>query len=330
MADRAASKTDPATLRATRQGLVRLAGVSKIGLILVGIGLVLSRARVLLTDVQLTWGERLVLAILVAVYGLGFGLAAWAADRALRAASEILGLMIDQTEASRRAADVLEYQISPAIARLSVVLERFADAATQSAQRQAGRELAVSGVRQAIEEQRWDRAERLLKALGRDYPDAPEFEPFKEEIEAGRQSEVDRLKNRISAAQSANDLDQVITSRDELTLHLTGDDLKALDDQLVTWFMGRLQKRLRAGSISPELAELARRAAESFGDTAQGASLRAALPTLRRGAGLCPRCAQPYRGEEDACPKCLGTAGEAVRNSGGDASQPPPSSSSRS
>jgi predicted amidophosphoribosyltransferase len=57
--------------------------------------------------------------------------------------------------------------------------------------------------------------------------------------------------------------------------------------------------------VQGDVAELAARAAESFGDTPEGASLRASLPTLRRSAGLCPRCAQPYAGIDEACPQCL-------------------------
>jgi hypothetical protein len=46
-----------------------------------------------------------------------------------------------------------------------------------------------------------------------------------------------------------------------------------------------------------------------FCHTVEGASLRASLPTLRRSAGLCPRCAQPYTGLANACPQCLAAPG---------------------
>ena len=55
----------------------------------------------------------------------------------------------------------------------------------------------------------------------------------------------------------------------------------------------------------------------------QGASVRAALPTLRRSVGLCPRCAQPYTGVAEACPRCLRRRGAPVP------SQRPPSPESR-
>jgi predicted amidophosphoribosyltransferase len=47
--------------------------------------------------------------------------------------------------------------------------------------------------------------------------------------------------------------------------------------------------------------------ADAFDSTPEGASLRAALPTLRRSVGLCARCGRPYNGIADACPACLAT-----------------------
>ena len=71
--------------------------------------------------------------------------------------------------------------------------------------------------------------------------------------------------------------------------------------------MALIQKRLRAGTIRIDVVELAAKVAERFDHTSEGASLRAALPTLRRSAGLCARCGKPYTGIADACPVCLTT-----------------------
>ncbi|MHB1561909.1 MAG: hypothetical protein ACYC61_31045, partial [Isosphaeraceae bacterium] len=71
------------------------------------------------------------------------------------------------------------------------------------------------------------------------------------------------------------------------------------------WFLDLIHRRLRVGRIQPEVVGLAARAAEVFGATVEGASLRASLPVLRRSVGLCPRCARPYVGTEAACPQCL-------------------------
>jgi hypothetical protein len=174
-----------------------------------------------------------------------------------------------------------------------------------------GRVLAVAGVRQAIEDSRWEQAERLLKAFLRDYADSPEAGPLADELAQARGAVVDDLRARLDAARAANDPEQVISYRDELTQHLRGEPLKDLDREVIKWVMALIQRRLRTGTVRTDVAALAAKVADSFGDSPEGASMRAALPTLRRSAGLCPRCAQPYRGVAEACPNCL--AGAAAR-----------------
>src|SRR5262249_39693607 len=93
--------------------------------------------------------------------------------------------------------------------------------------------------------------------------------------------------------------------RDALTRHLRGDAMHELDRRVVSWVFERIQRQVRAGSITPELAQLAAHAADSFGDTPEGASLRSALPNLRRRAGLCPECGGANREGGEACPACL-------------------------
>ena len=73
-----------------------------------------------------------------------------------------------------------------------------------------------------------------------------------------------------------------------------------------------------------DVAELAEAIVEAFPATNEGASLRASLPTLRRSAGLCPRCAEPYAGEDDACAECLGKpASESMEEAQADDDLPP-------
>ena len=116
---------------------------------------------------------------------------------------------------------------------------------------------------------------------------------------------VDRLLGELKAAQSVSDPARVLELRDQLAASIPADSLKEVDSQLAKWFMQLVMKRLRTGSIQPDLAALVGQIAERFGQTVEGASLRASLPTLRRSAGLCARCARPYRGIADACPVCL-------------------------
>jgi len=127
----------------------------------------------------------------------------------------------------------------------------------------------------------------------------------RDDVPAG---DADDLRDRIEAARKANDPEGAMASRDELARVLRGEPLKEIDRSLARWLMGLIQRRLRGGTIRPDVVELATKVADRFGATTEGASLGASLPTLRRSAGLCPRCAEPYTGVADACPKCLAAA----------------------
>src|SRR5262249_8982800 len=81
-----------------------------------------------------------------------------------------------------------------------------------------------------------------------------------------------------------------------------------IEHDVAAWFLSAIHRRLRTGKIQADVVSLAGRFADAFATTVEGASVHAALPTLRRSVGLCPRCAQPYIGIADACPKCLGFA----------------------
>ena len=122
---------------------------------------------------------------------------------------------------------------------------------------------------------------------------------------------IDDLRTRLAAARSGDDPDRVIDCRDALTEHLRGEALHDLDREVVRWLVSRVQARSRAGTPAgaTAAAALAARVVESFGDTPEGASLRAALPSLRRKAGLCPRCARPNPGGAALCPRCAGSSG---------------------
>ena len=164
--------------------------------------------------------------------------------------------------------------------------------------------MAAAGIRQAIADGRWEQAERLIATFEDDHPGSSTARTLADELAEARRAAVADLRARLDAARAVHDPIRAIEFRDALTQHLRGEPLKELDRTLVKWVLGLIQRRLRAGQAQRDVAELAARAAESFGDLPEGASLRASLPTLRRSAGLCPRCAQPYAGLDDACPQC--------------------------
>lgn len=124
---------------------------------------------------------------------------------------------------------------------------------------------------------------------------------------------VDDLRARLEASRSANDPDSVLNLRDELALHLAAEALAELDRELVGWLIRLIQRRLRAGTVRSDVVQLAARVADRFGATVEGASLRASLPTLRRSAGLCAVCGEPYTGLENRCPRCQAAAVLAAR-----------------
>lgn len=144
-----------------------------------------------------------------------------------------------------------------------------------------------------------------------------------------RQNEARRLLGRIEASRQARDLEGVLEDRRALEPLLDPNERTRLTRDLAGWALRTFQERLRGGLFSAETATLAARLAEEFGETPEGASLRASLPTLRRAARLCPRCAGPYDGVEDRCPRCVlqevGETAPAVLASPSPESDPPAS-----
>jgi hypothetical protein len=133
-------------------------------------------------------------------------------------------------------------------------------------------------------------------------------------LAAAKRSVAAGLRSRIDAAREANDPERIFEFHEALAPLLAPEVLRDLERDLSRWFMGQLQKRLRNGKISIDVTTLASRVAEAFATTPEGASLRAALPTLRRSVGLCARCGQPYNGIADACLSCFANASVTAPN----------------
>ncbi len=231
-------------------------------------------------------------------------------------------------DAGRRLIDVLRRFLT-VLERIAGSLERIAEASEQNRRIEGDASSAPGGsraeadpvksgvdeIRRLIDLGRWDEAETLVDIFVRDHPETPHAQTITVEIAEARRALVERFKSRIDEARRLNDADQVVLLRDELTRHLVEEERKELDRELIQWIMRWLQNRLRAARVDLDLVEFAARAAESFSETAEGASLNAALPTLRRSAGLCGRCGAPYQGSADACPSCRARALKVVESS---------------
>jgi hypothetical protein len=216
-----------------------------------------------------------------------------------------------QSDSIGRLIDWLESRALPVLERIAVALERAPTIGPAVAH--PGRDLAE--VRQAIDAGQWALAESIVRGLSADHPTDPRIIALAEELDRSRQFAVNDLRQRIEAARLANDPEGAISSRDELGQILHGEAILEVDRSLVKWLMVLIQRRLRTGTVRPDVVALAGRIAESFGGTTEGASLRASLPTLRRAAGLCPKCSEPYAGVGDACPKCLAASSAATPTS---------------
>ena len=120
----------------------------------------------------------------------------------------------------------------------------------------------------------------------------------------GRQPGHQEQMAQLDAARKVNDPARVIELYQGIVPSLDAERREELARDLAKWFLELIHRRLRTGKIQAEVVLLATQVAETFGATVEGASMRAALPTLRRSVGLCPRCAQPYTGTADACPQC--------------------------
>ena len=164
----------------------------------------------------------------------------------------------------------------------------------------------------------------LIVAFEEEFPGDPSLAEMKEQLNASRRQSIVAKMAQLDVARQVNDPARVIELYQGIAPSLEDDQRGPLERDLAKWFLGLIHRRLRGGKIQPDVVDLATQVAETFAATVEGASMRAALPTLRRSVGLCPRCAQPYTGTADACPACLGHAtGLAVRPP----SEPPPNPS---
>jgi hypothetical protein len=195
----------------------------------------------------------------------------------------------------------------------TALLDRLDRIAVTLESRPAGQAERVDGfatMAAAIAEGRWAAAEAMLA----EHPDHPDAARYSDQVASARQAAGDAMREQLKAAQDVNDPERVLEIHAGLAAVLTAEALADLEGRIVKWFLALIMRRLRGGTVRPDVADLATRIAERFPRSVEGASLRASLATLRRSAGLCPRCARPYRGIAEACPVCLASAPAAAEN----------------
>ncbi len=285
------------SLHDAQRAMLRMAPVIRYGLLTVGFAVALDRVRPLISDGQFTWGERRVIGGVTLIVVGGFAVAAWAAGRLLQAAAGLIGAVAEGAEAAARIGDLVESRLVPGVERAVAALEGLAGNPADPLAPE------VAAIRRAIGEGRWARAERLLEAFARDHPRATQIATLTSELSSARRGEADGLRANLDDALAADDPGTAITCRDSLTRHLGGAELGDLDLRLVRWIARWVRRRAR-GVVSADVAAVAALAADRFAGTDEGRSLLAAVPTLRRKAGLCPACARPYGGDAETCPDC--------------------------
>lgn len=100
-----------------------------------------------------------------------------------------------------------------------------------------------------------------------------------------------------------------------------GQEPKVLD-RLRKSSMEEIFQRMHSGTVREDVAVLAQAVVATFPESTEGKTLAQVIGVLRRSAGLCPRCAQPYRGIASACHDCLKGTPEAYQIAWDDDSEP--------
>lgn len=218
--------------------------------------------------------------------------------------SNLVMTLAQLARAVERTADILAMRIAPALERI---------AATRSEVPEPNhREQARAKLRAAMAGAHWEYASELIGVFTREYPDDSELVDLSDTLERGRAGQIEALRGRLAESRQAEDPDAVLGARDELAQYLDGFRLAAIDQDVLNWMLSFIQGRMRNGTVGLDIALWAGRVVERYGTTDEGMSLRASLPILRRCAGLCAHCGEPYTGLEAACPRCQAEARRAA------------------
>lgn len=273
------------SIRMGGRALARLAPVVQLGVAAFGLAYFLSQAQVLLSDAQFTWSERRITALIALTTVIGFGLAGWVLGTTLKVVAGLLDVLADGAEASWRTVDLMEMHVIPTLGRIAAGLE--AEAGTTPA------------------------------PVSTPTTPKPTAAPEPRRLTTGR---AEALRRELDAAKAEEEVERAMDLRDELTRHLRGEALHALDRGLAAWVKALVERRVRAKDVDWEVARWIARALDSLGDEPEAAPLRTALPEIRRRAGLCRVCGRAVAGGRDVCGRCATVVDE-------DSATPPRTSS---
>jgi hypothetical protein len=192
-----------------------------------------------------------------------------------------------------------------AVERLVKTLESWNGAVVSGPIAGDHRSRLLAEINRTIRASLWDQAAAMLDDFAAEFADDPALPKLRAELVNARGEANRQHLAQLEAAREVNDPDRVFEIYQTIAPSLDTEARITLDRELAKWFLTLIHRRLRTGTIQSDVVQLASRFSEVFAATVEGASVRAALPTLRRSVGLCPRCSQPYAGVAEACPKCL-------------------------
>ena len=292
-------------IRTAAGSIARLAPVFGWGLL--ALGLLAGLERILgLAALYLVTPAELPHALVGAVFPMvAFGLAGLATAVLCRLVAAVI---VERTDRAGRGFEEMIQQAAQgvqALERINRALGTRAEPPASSTRSESDRDRSLAEIDRALRSAQWGDATALLEAFEARFPEDPSLPGLNAQLEANRRRSAQNGMAQLEAARQVNDPARVLELYQGVGPALESDQRATLERDLARWFLSLIHRRLRTGKIQPEVVVLATQVAETFGTTVEGASMRAALPTLRRSVGLCPRCAQPYTGVADACPQCL-------------------------
>lgn len=301
------------TLRRTRTALRVLAPIASTTALLTGISMFAGVAPKII-GIGYAVSERIIFAAIGLGYLIGAPIAAFILFFLLRAGADLIDLWIDNEVAAEKTADLVERQLVPGVLRVCQLLEKTNESiagvstakppATASTAATEARQQAIDAVREAIRREWWDQARRLAAAFAEQFPEAPEAKDLAAQVETAHHRKVQSLREQLDQAERSSDAEVMLNVRDRLSAYLNGTELYQVDRRVAHWMATFLREALANGKAK-QVVHLAERVVDAFGDsTNEGAQVRSALPTLRRSAGLCPDCGQPYDVSLVRCPAC--------------------------